>query len=196
MANIHDRKEYRKSLTSMGQVYIGGEILDFKSYDVSVKGIMVQVFPGKFLTEIEDFKALLAENNMVEIYVKELLLSGTAEVVWVKQEGEKILLAFEYRDVRHNEEKLWLKRRDYRQHKSFACLVIYDHGRVNARGLNISVNGLALTGDFKDSGLKEGDIVKLQLFSTSVGKAVAKIVWLDRHDDGSATMGLRYLEIE
>ncbi|WP_031433145.1 PilZ domain-containing protein [Methylomarinum vadi] len=196
MANEHDRKEYRKSLTSSGQIFIGGEILEFKSYDVSVKGIMVEVYPGRFLTEIEDFEALLVENDSAEIFVEELRLTGSVEVVWVKQEADKILLGLEYRDVRHNEQKLWVQRAAYRQKKSFSCLLIYDHGRINARGIDISVIGLALTGDFKGSDIKTGDIVKLQLFSTPVNKAVAKIVWLKENDEGSTTLGLRYLEID
>ena len=194
MVDNQDRKEYRKTLTSSGKLYIGGEILGFTSYDVSVKGIMVEIFPGKFLTYVEDFQSLLDEDKSVEFFVEELMLTGTAEVIWVKQKAEKILLGLEYGDVRHNEKKLWLKRAAYRQKNSFTCLVIHELGRIKARGINVSVAGLALTGDFKD--LQIGKIVKLQFFSTPIKKAVAKIVWLNENNDGSATAGLRYLEAE
>ncbi len=196
MTTSEDRKEYRKSLTSTGQIAIGGEILRFISYDVSVKGIMVEVFPGKFLTDVEDFKVCLTQNRMVEIFVHELMMTGVAEAVWVKHEDRKILLGLEYRDVRHNEEKLWITRAAYRRKRTFSCLVIYEHGRVQAQGLDISATGLALAGDFRDSKLSSGDIVKLQLSDAPVKKAVAKIVWINSAEDGSSTLGLRYLEIE
>ncbi len=196
MTTSEDRKEYRKSLTSTGQIAIGGEILRFISYDVSVKGIMVEVFPGKFLTDVEDFKVCLTQNRMVEIFVHELMMTGVAEAVWVKHEDRKILLGLEYRDVRHNEEKLWITRAAYRRKITFSCLVIYEYGRVQAQGLDISATGLALAGDFRESKLRSGDIVKLQLSDAPVKKAVAKIVWINSAEDGSSTLGLRYLEIE
>ncbi|WP_305908224.1 PilZ domain-containing protein [Methylomarinum sp. Ch1-1] len=197
MATFQDRKEYRKNLTSSGQLAIAGEILDFKSYDVSLKGLMVEVCPGEFLAKLEDFQALLPDNNRVEIYVKELKLSGEAFIVWVRGgQGGKIQLGLEYGDIEHNAQKLWLRRKAYRRTKPFSCLMMLDHSKVETLGLNMSTDGLAVSGDLKGYDIKVGDVVKLKISGQSISKAIAKIIWINESGDDRLTVGLRYLGID
>ena len=108
------RKEYRKKFTSSGQLYVAGELLDFISYDVSVNGILVEIIPGSLLIDINDFEALLKEDNSAEIYVKDLMLTGKIEIAWVKLDKGNILLGMEFRNVMPNAVKLWRKCRYYR----------------------------------------------------------------------------------
>ncbi len=189
-----ERQEYRKKYISHGQLYIAGEILDFKSYDVSVKGILVEVVPANFLADISDFEALLAENNVAEIFVQDLMLTGETDIVWVKLDDEKIMLGLEFRDVIYNAEKLWRKRKFYRSTKKYAGTLLVGDQQVLFRGLNVSVDGLAMQMDVLNSDLIPGAIVKVMVDGLDV-KGVGKIVWVNNHKNGSCELGMRYLTV-
>ncbi|SHE22163.1 hypothetical protein [methanotrophic endosymbiont of Bathymodiolus puteoserpentis (Logatchev)] len=40
-----NRKDYRKKFTSTGVMFLAGELLSFVSYDVSVKGVQIELVP-------------------------------------------------------------------------------------------------------------------------------------------------------
>ena len=189
---FQDRKEYRKSYNSSGQLYIAGELLDFISYDISVKGILVEIVPGSLLTEISDFETLLKEDNVAEIYVKDLMLTGEAEIAWVRQDKGRILLGLEFKDVMSNATKLWRKRRYYRSKRKFYGYLIAGDQRVDFEGNNISSEGLEIKLDQINSLLEPGCMVKLVVDDLNV-KGVGKIIWVNASDDGVCVLGLRYL---
>lgn len=191
---LQDRKEYRKSFNSPGQIYVGGELLDFISYDVSVKGILIEIVPSAFLSEVSDFEALIKQNNVAEIYIKDLQMSGETEIVWAKLDVGKIMLGLEFKDVQHNAEKLWIKRKSYRSQKIFSGHLIIDDKQLDFNGLNVSVDGLAIALDLIESELQPERIIKLVLDGLDV-KAVGKIVWVNTTDEGTSTLGIRYLTV-
>ena len=192
---FQDRKEYRKNYTSSGQLYIAGELLNFSSYDVSLKGILVAIMPGSLLVEFSDFEELLKENNSAEIYVKDLMLTGETDVAWAKMDNGKIMLGLEFRDVIYNAEKLWRKRRYYRSKRQFSGYLIADDKRLNFHGIDVSVDGLSIQLDQIDSGLKSGYVVKLMVNGLDV-KGLGKIIWINTLADETCVLGLRYLTIE
>ena len=192
---FQDRKEYRKSFNSSGQLYVSGELLDFVSYDVSVKGILIEIIPGNLLAEIADFQALIKENNAAEIYVKDLMLTGEVDLVWAKFENEKIMLGLEFRDVMYNAEKLWRKRSYFRARKQNSGYLIVDDRKIDFQGINVSTDGLAIQVQQVDAALKPGHIVKLMLNGLDV-KGLGKIVWVKTYADEQSVLGLRYLTIE
>ncbi len=189
------RKEYRKSFNSSGQLYVAGEFLDFIGYDVSVKGILVEVVPGSLLSGIDDFDALLKENNSAEIYVKDLMLTGETDIVWAKLENGKIMLGLEFRDVMYNAKKLWRKRRTYRSKNKFSGYLIADKKSIDFQGLNLSVDGMALKLDQPESSLEPGKMIKFQVHGTD-SSGVAKIVWINADDPDSCVLGLKYLVVD
>ena len=183
-------------MTSSGQIHLAGETLELKSYDVSVKGIMVEVVPGKLLSRIEDFEALLVDNNKAEIFVKELSLTGEAAIVWVKEDDARILLGLEYRDVKYNAQKLWLKRLSYRKKQPFSGTIILKQVHIDVQGINISLDGMTVMGNLKNTGLDVGQVVKLKIHGLAINKALAKIIWINENNGDSVTMGLHYLEMK
>ena len=192
---FQNRKEYRKNFNSAGQLFIAGELLNFISYDVSVKGILVEILPGSLLTEINDFEALLIEDNLAEIYVKDLKLTGETEIVWVKQEKEKILLGLEFRDVMSNATKMWRKRRYYRSNREFSGYLMIDEKRIDFEGNNVSTDGMGLKLDQINSALKPGCVVKLMINGLDV-KGIGKVVWMSAVGEDACILGLRYLTVE
>ena len=192
---FQDRKEYRKSYNSSGELYVAGELLDFISYDISVKGILVEIIPGLLLIGIHDFETLLKEDNVAEIYVKDLMLTGKAEISWVRQEKDKILLGLEFKDVMSNAAKLWRKRRYYRSKRKLHGYLIAGDQRINFESNNISSEGLEIKLDQINSVLKPGGLVKLEVDDVNI-KGVGKIIWVNVTDDETCVLGLRYLAKE
>lgn len=192
---IQNRKEYRKSFNSSGQLYVAGETLDFIGYDVSVKGILIEIVPSLLLAEIDDFEALLKENNSAEIFVKDLMLTGEADIAWAKKENGKIMLGLEFKDVMYNAEKLWRKRSSYRRVDEFTGYLISEDKRIEFLGINLSVDGMAFKLEQQDCDLKPGDVIKLQINDIEI-KGVAKIVWVKNNVEEACVLGLRYLTID
>ena len=192
---IQDRIEYRKSFNSSGQLYVAGELLDFISYDVSVKGILIEIIPGSLLSEISDFKALLKENNRAEIYVKDLMLTGAADIAWAKSKDGKIQLGLEFRDVMYNAERLWRKRNYYRSSKDFSGFMIANDKRIDFQGVDISVDGLAVQVAYTRQLLKQGDTVKLVIDDLDF-KALGRVIWINTLMEHAYLIGLRYFTID
>ncbi|MCK4842915.1 MAG: PilZ domain-containing protein [Methylococcales bacterium] len=194
---MQDRKEYRKNFNASGQLYVSGEILDFKCYDVSVNGLLAEIIPGSLLVDISDFEALLRENGSAEIYVKKLMLTGEVDIAWAKQDDGKIMLGLEFIDVMYNVDKMWRKRQYYRSNKNFVGYLIADDKKIDFKGINISMDGLAvkITVSDEDNILKPGYVVKLMVNNLDI-KGLGKIIWMESLDEQSCIVGLRYLAIE
>jgi len=194
---IQDRKEYRKTFTSNGSIYLGGEKLLFKGYDVSVRGMQIELEPGTLVQTVSDVVQIIESNSTAEIYVEELGLTGEVELIWVKEEEDKILIGIEFRDVMHNAGKLWRKRKYYRKKLLKAGSLIVQNQEMDFECLDFSVEGMRLRIDRPDDiVLQPGGDAKV--ISEKLGlEAMAKIIWVNRNEDDATTyLGLRYLEIE
>jgi len=193
---FQDRKEYRKSFTSPGQLYVAGETLSIISYDVSVKGVLIEMNAGSLLSSTTDIEELIKESLIAEIFVKDLMLSGVAQIVWTKATNGKLMVGLEFVDVQYNADKLWRKRKYYRKKQDISGILINNDIRCDITTVDMSVDGfmVKLTGNAGQ--LEKGIIVKLILAALNL-KAVAKIIWIRKDVDNSEIlMGLRYLEVD
>lgn len=205
-----NRKAERKTFTSLGQLYIAGELLDFISYDISVTGILVEILPGMFLTSAEDFENLLKENCTTQFFVKDLMFTGEAEVVRVCKQNDSIMLGLEFRDVIYNAKRLWHRRRYYRKPKGVSgVMIINDDRKVFFESIDISMGGVMLqlmdeptdaADGVKVAGvgliagsLKVGQVVKILMKELNI-KAIAEIVWIG--NESTTRMGLKYLQVD
>jgi hypothetical protein len=190
---FQERKEYRKNFNAVGFLFIGGETLDFNCYDVSVKGAMIELPPGKLLSSVADFEALLKENNKAEIFVEELMLAGEVRVVWVREMRGRIMMGLEFETVVHNAEKLWLKRRGYRKTEPFNAELFVDKDRLFVEGINRSTKGLCVKLNVQHPGIRVNAPVKLQIKEFGLA-ALGKVVWLNKTDE-SLLVGLQMVTL-
>jgi len=190
---FQERKDYRKNFNAVGQLFIGGEVLQLNCYDVSVKGAMIEVMPGELLATIADFEALLAQDRHAEMFVEELMLSGEVNVVWVKQDRQRIMMGLEFESVTHNAEKLWIKRRAYRKTESFSADLIIESQKWQVNGINRSTNGLCVTLPEQHPAIKVNVPVKIQAKELGLA-AIGKVVWV-RDGGGLTKVGLEILSI-
>lgn len=193
---FQERKEYRKKYTSSGQLHLAGETLDFISLDVSVNGILIEVMPGRMLSRYADFEAYMKENSIAEIFVKDLMLTGEVEIIWLREEDGKILMGMEFHDVMYNADRLWLKRQFYRKEQLFSGYLLIDEKRIDFEGKNVSMDGLMIHLPVKTEALVENAVVNLFSDVLSI-KALAKICWIKEEPEiKSVYIGLRYLTSE
>jgi c-di-GMP-binding flagellar brake protein YcgR len=193
---IQDRKEYRKSFTSNGSIYLGGEKLYFKGYDISVRGMQIELTQGTLVQNVSDVAQIIESNSTAEIYVDELRLTGEVELIWVREDEEKILIGLEFRDVMHNAEKLWRKRRFYRKKLVKTGSLILQDQEIDFECLDFSIDGMRLrVAEQNNEIVKAG--AEAKIVSDQLGlEALAKIVWVNRNEDDEIIYsGLRYLEI-
>lgn len=189
---LQDRKEYRKNFTSTGIIYLAGERLEFIGYDVSVKGILIELSPGDLINTVADVRNLLEETQAAEVFVRDLGLSAEAKVVWVMEDEQKILLGLEFFDVRHSATKLWLRRRFYRKALAMPAKFLLDEQEFSTETIDISTDGIRLKGD-KVEALKAGSLLKLFVPEKSI-KALAVVVWIIPTSK-SIEFGVRYINV-
>jgi hypothetical protein len=133
---------------------------------------------------------------IAEIFVKDLMLSGVAQIVWTKATNGKLMVGLEFVDVQYNADKLWRKRKYYRKKQDVSGILINNDIRCDITTVDMSVDGfmVKLTGNAGQ--LEKGIIVKLILAALNL-KAVAKIIWIRKDlDNSEILMGLRYLEVD
>ena len=190
---FQERKEYRKNFNAIGQLNVGGEILQFNCYDVSVKGAMVELLPGQLLATAADFEALHFEDDKAEIFVEELMLAGEVRIVWVREERNRILMGLEFGAVVHNAEKLWLKRRGYRKIEPFSAELFVEKDRLHVEGINRSTKGLCVRLKVHHPGVQINTPVKLQIKEFGLA-ALGKVVWVSETED-TTLVGIQFVPI-
>ncbi|OAI14357.1 hypothetical protein A1359_11075 [Methylomonas lenta] len=190
---FQERKEYRKNFNAIGLLNVGGEILQFNCYDVSVKGAMVELLPGQLLATAADFEALLFEDDKAEIFVEELMLAGEVKIAWVREERGRILMGLEFETVVHNAEKLWLKRRGYRKSAPFSAELFVEKDRLHVEGINRSTKGLCVRLKVHHPAVKLNAPVKLQIKEFGLA-ALGKVAWVTQEEE-STLVGIQIVPI-
>jgi len=187
-----NRKDYRKKFTSAGVVFLAGELLEFVSYDVSVKGVQIELIPGDFISTVADVRNILNEIQRAEVFVHDLMLSAEVTISWVRGDEGKILLGLEFSDVRHNADKLWLQRHYYRKALVADASLVLNEQEIAAQTMDISKDGMKLS-IATDTELTVGDAIKLFVPDRKL-KAMAVVIWLN-HTPDFFELGVRYINV-
>ncbi|MDF1581803.1 MAG: PilZ domain-containing protein [Methyloprofundus sp.] len=187
-----NRKDYRKKFTSTGVVFLAGELLEFVSYDVSVKGVQIELVPGDFISTVADVRNILNEIRSAEVFVHDLMLSAGATIAWVRGDEGKILLGLEFSEVRHNADKLWLQRHYYRKALVADANLLLNEQEFVAQTMDISKDGMKLS-ITSDAELKAGDAIKLFVPDRKLN-ALAVVIWFKQFPD-STEFGVRYINV-
>jgi len=186
-----NRKDYRKKITSTGVVFLAGELLEFVSYDISVKGVQIELVPGDFISTVTDVRNILNEIHSAEVFVHDLMLSAEATIAWVREIEGKILLGLEFSDVRHNADKLWLQRHYYRKSLVGDANLLFNEQEITAQTIDISKDGMKLS-IATETELKVGDAIKLFIPDRKLN-ALAVVIWFNQSLD-FAELGVRYID--
>lgn len=187
-----NRKDYRKKLTSPGIIYLAGEQLKIVCYDISVQGIQVELMPGELICTIDDIRNLLSDAQQAEVFVQDLGLSAQVNLAWAQDDQEKILLGLEFTEVRHNSQKLWLKRRFYRKSLITNAKIISHNQRLEAQTVNFSTDGMRLRcSDVALIGIKPDQTMTIDIPEKALN-ALAIVIWVNT-EISFIEFGVRYI---
>lgn len=79
---LYSRREYRKRMQGAGKILINGQYHDFKTVNVSVVGLMIQL----------NEKIDIEEGSITQFNFDQLELNGEIKVIWVEHLAENLTL--------------------------------------------------------------------------------------------------------
>ncbi len=186
-------RAFRKRISSTGKLYLAGETLDFISHDISIQGLSITVTPGHYLQSIADFESAFAENPLVELFIKDLSLTGVAEILWLRTEQNDIVMGLEFKEIMYNADRLWRRRRFYRRPTKFYGQLHANAQNYEFKGENLSSDGMMVVISGQHPELNVGTALTVNA-DIITGQAMATLCWFKFDDINNQTiLGLRYI---
>ena len=175
-------------------IYLGGEELFLKIINLSVTGLFAELSPGKVIKDINDVFRAISSTARVDIYLQELKLAGEAEVVRAEVEGDKILIAVEFKNITYDVDDLLYKRKAYRKNMEEIGHIVLNGELLAFKTQNVSVEGMMVRVDkvieIEDGAYTHFDFEELGL------KGEIRIIWSEKDAEGGTYMGLEYVQLE
>lgn len=189
-----EKRSYRKSLTSHGLIYMGGEELEISVRNLSITGLLAELDGNAGIDDIKDVFKSVKLSPTIDLYLPEMHIAGEAEIVRADMIDEHIYLALEFRNVSHDVDNVLYKRKAYRKNMTAPGQIIFHGKKYDFNTKNVSVDGLMILLKEKIE-VKEGaitifDFKRLQL------RGEIKVAWVDYTEDGGTLMGLQYVHME
>jgi c-di-GMP-binding flagellar brake protein YcgR len=182
----------RKKLISHGLIYMGEEEHEIKVIDISITGVLAELFSEKDMDGKDIFNMLLT-TTMIDLYLPEMRLGGEAEVVRVDVNGDRLLLALEFKNIAYDIDQNLNKRKAYRKNMPDPGQILLNDEFYEFNTVNVSVEGLMIRIN-KSLSIEEGTISSFE-FNRLELKGNVEVIWSDLTNEGETLMGLRYVNI-
>ena len=189
-----NKRYYRKKLTSLGLIYLGGKELDMSVRNLSVTGLLAELEKNDSISCIKDVFDAIKETPRVDIYLAEMHLMGDAEVVRADLIDGTIYLALEFRNISYDVDNVLYKRAAYRKKLVAPGLIVLNGEKHSFTTRNVSINGLMIHIAKKVS--VELNTVTVFDFKSLNLRGEIKVVWQEDAEDGGTYMGLEYVHME
>ncbi len=195
---VHVERPYRKNLTTQGLIYMWGEERAIIVKNLSISGVLAelqcsQCQPGGF--SVKDIYNAVTQSTIFDLYVPEMRLAGSVEIVRVDVQDDKIFMAMEFKDIAHGVDNLLYKRKAYRKPMTAPGQILLNGEYVNFNTINVSVEGLMIRVAGNIS-IAEGSITMFEFKRLDL-QGEAKVIWLEYiADDDGTLIGLQYLHME
>ena len=142
--NVVLERPYRKSLTSHGLIYLGGEELKITIKDISLTGVLAHLQCDETSRDAKDIFNMLSASTIIDLFLPEIRLAGEAEVVRVDVFENNILLALEFKNVVYDADDLLYKRKAYRKNMAAPGKILLNGEYHDFNTVNVSVDGLMI----------------------------------------------------
>lgn len=183
-------RSYRKNLVTDGLIYINGEELQVSINNISMTGILMQLSCA--LDTENMFNGSLV-STVIDFYLPQLRLAGTAEIVRIHKGDVQILLALKFKDITYNIDGLLYRRKVYRKSMSVAGRILLDNDYHDFYAINVSLEGLMIR--LMDTVvIVEGMITAFESNVLDL-KGDVKVVWTNFDADGNTLAGLKYVNV-
>jgi len=188
-----EKRPYRKSLAEHGLIYLGGEEREVVIKNISLTGLLVELFCEDEPIEIKDIYNAIAASPVLDFYLPELRLAGEVDVVRVDIEESHILMALAFKYVSHDVDNLLYKRKAYRKMMTAPGKILIDGDFTEFETVNVSVEGFMIRIN-KNIEVAVDAVTTFQFKILDLEGAV-KVIWIDR-GESSTLMGLQYMHME
>ncbi|MDP3902545.1 MAG: PilZ domain-containing protein [Methylococcaceae bacterium] len=188
-----ENRPYRKSLAEHGLIYLGGEEREVVIKNISLTGLLVELFCEDEPLEIKDIYNAIAASPVLDFYLPELRLAGEVDVVRVDIEESHILMALAFKYVSHDVDNLLYRRKAYRKMMTAPGKILIDGDFTEFETVNVSVDGFMIRIN-KDIEVPVNAVTTFQFKLLDLEGAV-KVIWIDR-GESSTLMGLQYMHME
>jgi len=184
----------RKSLTSSGLIYMGGEEQKITVINISITGVLAELNSNGKKIDVKDIFNILLTSTIIDLYLPEMRLAGEAEVVRVDVNNDHILLALEFKNIAYDIDKDLNKRKAYRKNMPDFGKILLNGEYRNFTTVNVSVEGLMIC--LSDAiSVEEGTITRFE-FKRLELEGEIKVIWVDRIADDRTLIGLQYIRME
>jgi hypothetical protein len=192
--NSKSTRSYRKNLITNGLIYINGEEQEVSVVNMSIAGVLVQLnHKSVYSSDTESTLNDSLASTIIDFYLPQLSLAGTAEVVRVHINEHSVSLALEFKDITYNINNLLYKRRVYRKNMSVEGQILLNNGYYNFHTINVSVEGLMIR-LAETLNIVEGMTTSFEFNNLSL-KGEVEVVWVDFDADDKTLLGLKYINM-
>lgn len=192
MTNLIERP-YRKNLAEHGLIYMGGMEHKVLIKNLSLTGLLVELYGHSKSLEISDIYHAIAATPVLDFYLPKLRIAGEVDVARVDIEGLQILIALTFRVVCHDVDNLLYKRQAYRKMMNAPGKILLDGDFIEFETLNVSVEGLMVRIN-RAVDLNVETITTFQFKRLDL-EGAAKVIWIE-NEKASTLMGLQYVHME
>ncbi len=186
-------RSYRKSLTSYGLIYLGGEELEIEVKNLSITGMLAELEGNDAIHGIKDVFHAIELSAIIDIYLPEMRLAGEAEITRADMDGEKVYLALEFRSLTYEVSNLLYKRKAYRKNLAAPGQIIFNGIKHQFFTKNVSVGGMTIM--LNKRVVVQAGLITIFDFKKLDLRGEIKVVWVEYVDDDFTLMGLQFRHV-
>ncbi|WP_019866932.1 PilZ domain-containing protein [Methylovulum miyakonense] len=188
-----NNRAYRKNINSKGWLYLGGEVQEMATKNISITGVLVKIENKNINFDKKRTLQKLLASKSIDFYFPKLRLSGEAKVVRVESEQDgQIMLAMEFSNVAYEVDHPLFNRKSFRKSLTIPGRLLIDDEYHDFISVNMSQGGFMIHLP-KKLAIKNNRIAQFE-FNTLKLKGFAKIVWANNPDNTKTVMGLQYVK--
>lgn len=187
-----DNRSYRKTLTSNGLIYINNFEYEVRVLNLSLTGMFAELIYDAQIHDVAELRETLQSLPLIEIYLPDLRLAGSAAVVRVNETDDGFQIGFDFRNVSSDIENLPYKRKVTRK-----LLTAPEHINFNGRDYTFNTENLPVYDVMiRVVGRMEVEVGAVTCFDFKELdlQGEAKVALVD-HDYNSTFIGLNYLHV-
>jgi hypothetical protein len=186
-------RAYRKSLTSLGQIFLGEQEYGIRMLNLSLTGVLAELKYDANLHNVKDLSDAMKVSSVIDVYFPEMGMTGEAEIARFTSINSGFQIGMEFRNIAYEIDDLMYRSRAYR--KKFAAL-----GRIEFNGRdyafmteNASVSGLMISMP-EQLEIATGQVTRIEFEQLNI-HADVEVIWV-KVKMTSTLIGLRYLKID
>ncbi len=187
-ASPHERP-YRKTITSHGWIFLGGEAREITIKNLSITGALAHLDDVKSERTLQD----LLVSKAIDFYLPQLQLSGIAKIVRIDTaQAEHVVMALEFQDIAHTTDEPIFKRKSYRKELAIPGHLLLNAYQHDFMTVNMSLDGLMIRVP-EALAVEQEAIIPFEFADANL-KGFVKVIWARSDGENGTLIGLQYVK--